>query len=62
MNKYELATGLVDLEELSIESEEINENGAATPATPAISYFVTGAIASALISAALPTTACSSQC
>lgn len=59
MNKYELATGLVDLEELSIESEEINENGAATPA---ISYFVTGAIASALISAALPTTACSSQC
>lgn len=61
MNKYELATGLVDLEELSIESEEINENGAATPATPVLS-FISGAVTSALISAILPTTACSSKC
>lgn len=60
MNKYELATGLVDLEELSIESEEINENGAGTPTV--VLSFVSGAVSSAIISAILPTTACSSQC
>lgn len=59
MNKYELATGLVDLEELSIESEELNENGGATPA---VLSFVSGAVTSALVSAILPTTACSSKC
>lgn len=59
MNKYELATGLVDLEELSIESEELNENGGVTPT---VLSFISGAVTSALVTAILPTTACSSQC
>lgn len=58
MNKYELATGLVDLEELSMESEELNENGGVTP----VISFISGAVTSALVSAILPTTACSSKC
>ncbi|EGT5619763.1 hypothetical protein C4D43_14705 [Clostridium perfringens] len=60
MNKYELATGLVDLEELSMESEELNENGGVTPTV--IVSFVSGAVSSAVVSAMLPTTACSSKC
>nr|WP_297938184.1 class II lanthipeptide, LchA2/BrtA2 family [uncultured Lachnoclostridium sp.] len=60
MKKFENVTGLMDLEELSLESEQIDENGGVTPTV--VVSFVTGAVSSAVISACLPTTACSSKC
>ena len=58
MNNYEKVTGLVGLEELSMESGELDNNGGITPTF----IWLSGAVASAIVSAVLPTTVCSSKC
>lgn len=60
MKDFEKATGLFDLEELRVEAEEVEANGGVTPTV--VVSFITGAVSSAVVSACLPTTACSSKC